>query len=312
MLEFMELRHLRYFVAVGEAENVSRAAGTLHVSQPALSRQIRDLESELGVKLLERSAHAVRLTQAGRVFLREAKSVLARTDEAVARAREAGEGERVELNVGYAMSPTVRILPPALRSFQSVHPRVRVRLHDLSSMEMFAGLRAGKLQIAFVVCPSPGRLRGMQFEPLSTGEMILAMSPRHPLARRREVPVKEAAQQPLVVFSKAEYPDYHEALDVLFDGIRPRPRISEEHDSVASLIAAVEAGTGVAVVTESLGCVAGPRLKLKPLTPAPKPFQIGAAWMKGKLSAEAGQFLAATRRAAVELEPTSRRISATG
>ena len=294
----MELRHLRYFVAVGEAENVSRAALSLHVSQPALSRQIRDLEEELGFALLERAAHSVKLTPAGRVFLKESKAVLERADEAVERARAAVPSGSGELHVGYAMSPTVRILPPALRAFQAARPGVKVRLHDLSTTEMLAGLRAGRLQLAIVVCPAPQRLRGLEFEPLATGEMILAMSPRHPLARRREVTVREAAAQPLVVFSRDEYPDYHQSLEVLFASVRPKPRIAEEHDSVASLIAAVEAGTGVAVVTESLACVAGDRLRLKPLSPRPKPFQIGAAWVRGALGEDARHFLDATRHSA--------------
>src|SRR5436189_472732 len=104
----VELRHLRYFVAVAEMENVSRAALKLHVSQPALSRQIRDLEDELGFFLLERSAKAVRLTEAGRTFLTEARAVLERTDEAVKAAREVATGERGELHVGYAPSLTAR------------------------------------------------------------------------------------------------------------------------------------------------------------------------------------------------------------
>jgi DNA-binding transcriptional LysR family regulator len=114
----MELRHLRYFIAAAEAENVSRAALKLHVSQPALSRQIRDLEDELGFLLLERSAKSVRLTEAGRVFLTEARAALKRVEDGVIAARAVATGGRSELHVGYAPSPTARILPPALRAFQ--------------------------------------------------------------------------------------------------------------------------------------------------------------------------------------------------
>ena len=114
----MELRHLRYFIGVAEEENVSRAALKLHVSQPALSRQIRDLEEELGFSLLERSAKSVRLTEAGRTFLIEARAVLQRAEDAVKTARSIATGGRGELHVGYAPSLTARILPPALRAFQ--------------------------------------------------------------------------------------------------------------------------------------------------------------------------------------------------
>src|ERR1700761_4475821 len=112
LLPGMELRHLRYFVAVAEEENVTRAALKLHVSQPALSRQIRDLEDELGFLLLERSAKSVRLTEAGKIFQREAKAVVQRLDEAVQAARAVAINGRSELNVGFAPSPTARILPP--------------------------------------------------------------------------------------------------------------------------------------------------------------------------------------------------------
>src|SRR5262249_6565892 len=136
----MELRHLRYFVAAAEAENVSRAAARLHVSQPALSRQIRDLEEELGSPLFQGTAKSVRLTEAGKAFLTEARVVLQGADEAVARARAIATGGHTELHVGYAPSPTVRLLPATLRAFQTEFPKVRVKLHDLSTEEMLAGV----------------------------------------------------------------------------------------------------------------------------------------------------------------------------
>jgi LysR family transcriptional regulator, benzoate and cis,cis-muconate-responsive activator of ben and cat genes len=144
----MELRHLRYFVAVAEAENVSRAALKLHVSQPALSRQIRDLEDELGFRLLERTAKSVSLTEAGRVFLDESRAVLQRADDAIRVARAAASGGHGELHVGYAPTLAARILPATLRAFQATTPGVRVKLHDLSTEEMLAGLRDERLQVA--------------------------------------------------------------------------------------------------------------------------------------------------------------------
>jgi DNA-binding transcriptional LysR family regulator len=291
----MELRHLRYFIAVAEAENVSRAAVKLHVSQPALSRQIKDLEEDLGFSLLERSAKSVRLTQAGRAFLPEALAVLKRVEEAVATARDAATGMNGELHVGYAMSPTVRILPPTLRAFQADCPKVRVKLHDLSTKEMLSGLREETLQLAFLVSPAPASLKGLRFEELTRLEMILAVAPGHPLAKRRLVPLAEVASYPLIAFSREDYPDYHEGLEVMFATLKTKPKIAEEHDSVASLIAAIEAGSGVAVVTESMACVAGPRLVLRPLSPAPPSLIIGAAWGKKGLTPAAERFLKCAR-----------------
>jgi DNA-binding transcriptional LysR family regulator len=290
----MELRHLRYFIGVAEEENVSRAALKLHVSQPALSRQVRDLEDELGFLLLTRSAKSVRLTEAGRAFLTEARAVLQRAEEAVKTARAIATGARGELHVGYAPSLTARFLPQTLRAFQARSPGVRVKLHDFSTEEMLAGLRDGKLQIAFVV-RLPVLLRGLRFEDLARDAFCLAVAPKHALAGRRTVKLAEAAQEPLLTYSRKDYPDAHENLAAMFAAVKSKPRIAEEHDSVSSLIAAVEAGNGVAIVPQSLACTAGPRLKLIPFSPAPPPLVVGAAWAGHGLTAAAGQFLQCAR-----------------
>ena len=286
----MELRHLRYFVAAAEAQNVSRAALKLHVSQPALSRQIRDLEEDLGFSLFERSAKSVRLTAAGKTFLTEARAVLQRAEEAVSRTRAMANGERSELHVGYAPSPTARILPAILRAFQSQFPKVRVKLHDLSTEEMLAGIREGKLELAILVRPARSTLRGLRFEELARDTMCLAVPPDHALARRRFATLAQVAQERLVAFSRTDFPEYHEYLETLFVPTKSEPRIAEEHDSAASLIAAVEAGIGVAIVPESFACFTGPRLKLIPLSPMPEPIVIGGAWPKGGLSQTAENF----------------------
>ena len=298
----MELRHLRYFVGVAEEENVSRAALKLHVSQPALSRQIRDLEEELGFLLLERSAKSVRLTEAGRAFLTEARAVLQRAEDAVKAARAIATGGRGELHVGYAPSLTARILPPTLRAFQAELPNVRVKLHDFSTEEMLAGLREGKLQIAFVVRLTPALLRGLRFEELARDLICLAVAPKHPLAARRTVTLAEIAREPLITYSRKDYPDAHENLAAMFAAIKSKPRIAEEHDSVSSLIAAVEAGNGVAIAPQSLTCTAGPRLKLIPFSPAPAPLVIGAAWAKNGLTAAAERFLKCAKETTLKKE----------
>lgn len=293
----MELRHLRYFIAAAEAENVSRAALKLRVSQPALSRQIRDLEEELGFSLFERSAKSVRLTEAGRAFLTEGRAVVQRAEEAVKAARAIATAGRVELHVGYAPSPTVRIMPASLRAFQTRFPKVRVRLHDVSTEEMLAGVREGKLDVAFLVRPSSRMLRGLHFEELAQDTLCLAAPPGHPLARLRFIPLAQAAREALVVFSSKDYPEYHDYLDALFAPIKAKPRIAQEQDSSASLIAAVESGAGLAIVPESFSCSAGPRLKLIPLSPAPEPFVIGAVWTKKGLTPLAESFCKSAKEA---------------
>lgn len=273
----MELRHLRYFVAVADAENVSRAAVKLRVSQPALSRQIRDLEDELGFSLLERSAKSVRLTEAGRVFATEARAVLDRAEEAVKSARAVARGEGGELHLGYAPSPTAELLPRTLHAFQNAAPGVRVVLHDNSTEENLRGLRDGTLHVALVVRPCDETMPGLIFEPLQNYPMCVAVAPSHPLGRVATVSLERLLKEKLVVYSRSDYGDYHALLEVLFAPLGRVPAIAQECDSGASLIAAVEALRGVALVPTVIRCLAGGRLKLRPIRPEPAPLVVGFA-----------------------------------
>jgi len=292
----MELRHLRYFVAVAETENVSRAALKLHVSQPALSRQIRDLEDELGLALLTRSAKSVRLTDAGRVFLTESQAVLQRTDEAIKAARAVATGQRGELHVGYAPSPTTWLLPKTLRAFQNECPTVRVRLHDLSTEEMLNNLREGRLQIAFVVRPVPALLRGLRFIELFRDRLCLAVATQHHLARRRTITLEGAVREPFFAYGRKEYPEYYEMLATVFAKTATQPQVVAEYDGSSSLISAIEAGNGVAVVAASIKYIAGTRLKLIPLLPAPPPLVIGVASPKAGFTPAAERFFTCAKQ----------------
>jgi DNA-binding transcriptional LysR family regulator len=273
----MELRHLRYFVVVAEEQNVTRAATRLHVSQPPLSRQIRDLEDELGVSLLERGAKSVRLTEAGRVFLEEARAVLKRVDEAVQTVKAVSTGEQGELHVGYAPSLTVELLPKILRAFQVHSPGIRIHLHDLSTEEMLKCLHNDTLHVALMIRPTAQSFSGMQFIELQRYKVCVAAHPSHPCARGAKVSLADLSHERLIAYSRKEYPEYHEMLSVLFKKFGRPPRIAEEHDSSTSLIAAVEAGRGVAIVPESMNCLVGDRLKLRPVSPAPPPLLVGLA-----------------------------------
>ncbi|HEY5893321.1 MAG TPA: LysR substrate-binding domain-containing protein [Chthoniobacterales bacterium] len=293
----MELRHLRYFVAVATEENVTRAAAKLHVSQPALSRQIHDLEDELGVLLLERTAKTVRLTDPGRIFLTEAQATLARADEAVRNVRAAAGGLQGEIRVGYAPTLAVRILPQALRSFQSEFPQVRVSLHDLTSDEMSDGLKNGTLDVAIMAHPDPEGIEGLQFMEIAHYPVAIAVAPSHPLAKRDSVSLKQLTSERFITYSRAGYPEYHENLEALFASINAKPRISEEHDGAASLVASVESSSGVALVSSAIACMTGQRLKLLTLDPPGAPIIVGLARRKGNLSRIVENFIAAAKAA---------------
>jgi DNA-binding transcriptional LysR family regulator len=298
----MELRHLRYFVAVAEEENVTRAAARLHVSQPPLSRQIRDLETELGVALFEHGAKAVRLTEAGRVFLNEARAVLQRADEAVQMVKAVAGGQRGEIRIGYAPSLTVELLPRALRFFQEANPGVRVQLHDISTREMLRGLREGKLHVALLVEVSPKVMSGLIFEELGRYAVAVAMHPAHRLARARRVGLEQLAHERLIAYTLADYPEYHSWLSHLFAPLNRLPKIAEEHDSSTSLIASVEAGRGVALVQQGFDCLSGPRLKVRPLSPPPPPLVVGVAYRKEAHATATKNFIAAAHQVTFQMD----------
>jgi LysR family transcriptional regulator, benzoate and cis,cis-muconate-responsive activator of ben and cat genes len=287
----MELRHLRYFVGVAEMENVSRAALKLHVSQPALSAQIRDLEDEIGFQLLERTAKSVRLTKAGRAFLDEARAVLQRADEAVKKARSIAATEPSELHVGYSPTPVAEILPKTLRAFQHAMPKIHVRLQDWTNQAILDGVRDGRLQLGLIVSPpKASSLRDLRYEELFHERVCVAVARHHPFARRRAIPLTEVAAEPLIGLTHEDYPEYYDYLSIAFSKVKQKPRVVEEHDSMAGILSSVEAGTGVAIGADVFGYSFGNRVKLLHITPEQKPISIVILGPKGRLSPAAEKF----------------------
>ncbi len=294
----VELRHLRYFVAVAEMENVSRAALKLHVSQPALSRQIRDLEDEIGFCLLERTAKSVRLTDAGREFLDNARALLQNADDAVTKARAIASAEPTELHVGYSPTPVAEILPKTLRAFQEAMPNVHIRLHDWSNKAILDGIRDGRLQLGLIVPPlKASALHDVRYEELFHERVCVAVAPQHPFGRRRAIPITEVASEPLIGLTREDYPNYYDYLSIIFSKVKQKPRVVEEHDSMSAVMSAVEAGTGVAIATD-FGYSFGNRVKFLHITPEPKPISVGIVAIKGRLSPAAEKFWECAKEAA--------------
>ncbi|MGV3774085.1 MAG: LysR substrate-binding domain-containing protein [Verrucomicrobiales bacterium] len=291
----MELRHLRYFIAVAEKENVSRAASALHVSQPSLSRQIRDLEDHLGFPLFERTAKSISLTTAGKVFLREAKSVMKKAQEAVEKGRNAAKAKESVFHIGYAPSPTAEFLPELLRKFQKSKP-TRVVLHDLSSDEMLEGLSRGNLQIALMV-EQPTTLRpDIKFERLCSYSVGVIVSPGHRLASRTSVTNSDVIKESLVVFGQREYPDYHVRLRQWLGAARRKLSIVEECDGILSMVAAVESERGIAVCSKGVMILAGSRVSYIPLIPPPPPVFVVICYRRRDLGSEDVQLFLQTAR----------------
>lgn len=271
----MELRQLRYFVAVAETGNISAAAKKIFLTQPALSRQIKALEIEIGLCLLERRAHSIHLTPVGEGLLREARELLQHADQVLERVRAAGRG--VRLRVGYAPSLASGILSVAVKNFTQTHPDAKVELFDLSTGEMLAGLENNTLDVVLTV-GRDSETRGLKWTPLVSTTWKLAVNRKHPFARRQRITPLEMAGEPQLVFCQRDYPEYWDILTAWLNKHGQRPKISSEYDGSESLMTAVESGLGVAVVTARTAQLFRSRAQFKILSPGPKPLCIAAGY----------------------------------
>jgi len=273
----MELRHFRYFLAVAEALNFTKAAALLRVAQPALSRRVQDLEDEIGVDLLKRSPRGVVLTAEGKVFLDKTRHILKLADESVEQVRALARGEEGELHMGYAPAPTVEILPPALAAFQKAFPRVRVLLHDLSEQELIDGLRNGRLELALMPRGTGLQSVGLEFETLRSYPICVAVAPTHRFARLKTITLEMVATEAMIGFNRKDYPEYYVGLDRIFEPLGIKPRVVVECDSSSSLITEIETGRGVAIASPVLRHASGKRLLYRPLTGTTEVLSVGIA-----------------------------------
>ena len=259
----MELRHLRYFAAVAEMLNFTKAVTRLRVAQPALSRQVSDLEEELGVDLLKRTSHGVTLTAEGQLFLEETRVILKHADEAVTKVRALARGEFGELQVGFVAPLDLHILPRTLAEFQKTTPGVKVALHDLGSDELCHELREGRLHLAVMMQPSEESVTGIEFEEIGRYPFFVAMAPSHPLAKLKAISVETLVKQPLAVLDRRRNSEFHRILHRVF--APQRPNIATETGSLNSLITELGAGRYVAVVSQLFKQAVGTRLTYRKL-----------------------------------------------
>ena len=263
----MELRHLRYFVAVASHGSFNRAAEILNITQPPLSRQVRDLEEHLGVPLLVRGTNSLKLTEAGELFYEEAREVLARADDAVRRVR--GETGKEILRVGYAPSMTSGIMSLALAKFQAAAPGVRIELADLSSREINEMAATGRLDLVVSSGVSVAKgIPGFQLTELRRLQLVLVISERHPLAGLKRIPVARMHQLPLVGLAKDNYPEYVTTLRGMFKPFGVSLRfISLVNDGVCTLFEDLEAHNSATILTEGISDMLPRSLTVRSFTP---------------------------------------------
>ncbi|WP_036140634.1 LysR family transcriptional regulator [Luteibacter sp. 9135] len=249
----IELRHLRYFIAVADELHFSRAAERLGMSQPPLSQQIRDLESLLGLRLLRRTNRRVELTDAGRVYLDAARDIVTRVDDAADQARRAERGEIGELHVAFTRStPLIERFPRTIRAFRDAYPAVRLVLVERNTLQQVACLLEGSQHV--------GLLRGgalpatLVSHKLVDDPLVAVLRADHPLATRKRARLRmdELADERFVVFSRAAGTGVHDQLLSMCRNAGFVPRIAQEAGESSTMIGLVAAGLGVAVLPDSL------------------------------------------------------------
>lgn len=246
----MELRHLRYFVSVAEELNVRRAAARLHIAQPALSRQIRQLEFEVGAELLHREKRRIFLAPAGTVFLPEARRTLAAAQHAISVARAGERGELGDLSIGFVESAAFGILPGVLKRFRKQFPAVRLSLWELVTNEQLRALHERRLDVGFLRTPIDDRdisTRTLLREPLRA-----ALPLSHPLAKRKRIRLAQLAGEPFILFPRALGPNFFDQIVGACRRAGFGPKIVQEAIQMGTIVSLVAIGLGVALVPASL------------------------------------------------------------
>lgn len=264
----MELRHLRYFVAVAEELNFTRAAAQLHIAQPPLSQQIRQLEEELGVLLLDRTRRHVRLTDVGRAVLAEARRALARAGKVAIVARRCAQGLAGDLDIGFSSTAPHAVLPRILRAFRSRFDSITVKLHELSSEQQLAALVAGKIDAGFIRLPAENAPDALVVKEILREALIVALPKGHALSRRRALPVRLLAGAPFIRFPRHVAPGLYDQIDSMCSRAGFRLRVVQEALQIPTTIGLVGAGLGIAIVPQSISALHPEHVVYRPLRPA--------------------------------------------
>lgn len=294
----MELRHLRYFVAVGEDEHYGRAAQRLRVAQPALSSQIQDLEREIGVQLFDRLPRGVRLSAAGKVFLEDCRRILQDVNEAAVRAERAARGMIGMLRLGFTESASWHgVVPDSLREFRRTHPETELQLSSLISLDQVEAVRSGRLDAGFVyVTTSDPQIAQLS---VASHQVVLAMPRRHRVSRLKRLLLRDLVETDFVWFTRRQHPaNYDRLLRACSRGGLTNPRIVQEAVDQATMLSLVSCGLGVAFVTDATRWRCPKEVVLRKVDDLRLLLTVSCIWRKGNGAPLLASFLEHVRQLA--------------
>jgi DNA-binding transcriptional LysR family regulator len=262
----VELRHLRYVVTVADTLHFGRAAERLHLSQPPLSQQIRQLETELGVSLFHRTKRHVELTDAGRMFVEEARVILAQAAHASNLALRVNQGEVGQLSIGAAGPADAEIFVEILRRFSRRHPQIRMVVRNMGSAEQARAISEGRLHVGFVALPIDEP--DLATEVVLRRPIVIALPRNHPLAARARIPLHALANEPHIMFARRMGPRLFDAVLAACREAGFTMQIAHEVDNLHTACALVEAGLGVCFVPAAIQEKHSNGIVLRPVTPS--------------------------------------------
>ena len=262
----IDLRHLRYFLAVAEELHFGHAALRLHMAQPPLSQQIRALEAEIGHPLFIRSSRSVKLTPAGKALMDRARRTLLKVDDDVEAVRRVARGEVGELHVGFVGSAMLTSLPAILGKYRRLYPRVRLRLDEFHTSQLIEAMLDGSIDVS--LARDTGTPEGLIVERAMVEPFIAVVPKGHPLARRRSIPIAQLRDEPFVFFPRSAGSYAWENTIRLCEQHGFRPNIVQEAPQWLTIVRLVGAGLGVTIMPASVGKIVSPAVVCRKLSPS--------------------------------------------
>jgi DNA-binding transcriptional LysR family regulator len=287
----MELRHLRYFVVTAEELHFTRAAARLNINQPPLSQQIRDLERELDLQLFHRVGRRIELTEAGALFLRDARGVLAQVERAKTSAQQVARGERGSLRIGFTGSACCHpLVPAAINGYRARYPDVELVLTEGPTSYLMGRLREGYVDVAFLR-PNPADLQGLRARVVCDETLFVGLSAAHPLAGRSTLRLRELTGEPLLLPPRSVEPQSHDTVLAGCHTAGFKPSMIREVPQAASIINMVATGYGVGLVLESMRQWKPAGVVYIPIEGAALRVSLSVAWREANTSPASAHFL---------------------
>ena len=291
----MELRQLKYFMAVAEERHFGRAAQRMNISQPPLSMQIRNLEDELGVKLFHRTSRRVELTEAGALFLNEIRPAVQRLESAVETVRQLGQGQAGRLSLGFVGSAMETALPEVILEFQTTYPGVTLNLEEALTRQQLDTLHSGDLDIG-IMRLFDHDLSGLSAELFVRQSYSLAIPKDHPLARSGKIRLSELQGQPLIMYPRHQSPKLYDRMLAGFTEAGFSPNLVQQVTTKKTTLALVAAGVGMALVPESASSLRTRGITFRPVIGNLPPVEFFAVWNPTRTTPAMNHFLEIFRR----------------